>query len=115
MSTAGERAAAKAARLAGSRRPPTVLSDDDERQPLPSAPAAAARRRNERSETVKTSLHLAPELHRSYTAWLLEAARELDRGRIDGSKPLRVLLRRLVNDPELQGYVIEQLRQEGQG
>lgn len=109
MTSAADRAKAKAARLAAHTRPPASLSDDDERQPI-ARPAPA---RAERAETIKTSLHLAPELHRQYTAWLLDAARELDRGRIDGSKPLRVLLRKLLSDEQLQAEVIEALRTEG--
>lgn len=109
MTSAGDRAKAKAARLAAGTRAPAVLSDQDERQPVAKLPAVRA----ERAETIKTSLHLAPELHRQYTGWLLEAARELDRGRIDGSKPLRVLLRKLLSDEELQAEVIEALRAEG--
>lgn len=108
MSTAADRAKAKAARLAGVNRAPAPLSDDDERQPL-SAPAPV---RAGRSETIKTSLHLAPELHRQYTAWLLDVARQLDRGRVDGSKPLRVLIRKLLADETLQAEVVEALRQE---
>jgi hypothetical protein len=105
MSTAAERARAKAARLAATSRPGPATSDDDERRQTRSALTRAAR-----SETIKTSLHLAPELHLQFTAWCLEAARELQRGRVNGSDVMRILVRRLLVDEELQKSVIEQLR-----
>lgn len=113
MSSASDRAKAKAARLAGVNRAAVPLTDDDERQPLTAPASVPAPARAGRSETVKTSLHLAPELHRQYTGWLLDVARQLDRGRVDGSKPLRVLIRKLLSDEALQAEVIEALRQEG--
>jgi hypothetical protein len=79
---------------------------DDKRQPTRSTSTRATR-----SETVKTSLHLAPELHLQFTAWCLEAARELQRGRVNGSDVMRVLVRQLLADEELQNSVIEQLRE----
>lgn len=107
MSTAADRAREKAARLAAASQSRPVSSDDDERQPTRPAPTRAAR-----SETVKTSLHIAPELHLQFTGWCLEAARELQRGRVNGSDVMRILVRRLLVDKELQKSVIEQLRSE---
>ncbi len=108
--TAARNAQAKAARLASGRRP-AVLSDGDEGQSTP--PAGGVPSRAERTETVKTSLHLAPELHRQLVSWCNEAARELGRSRVPGTEPLRVLVRRLLTDDQLAAEVIEALRHEG--
>ncbi len=108
MSSAAERARLKAARMAPASRPAPTVSDDNEPEPGRPVPVRA-----ERTETVKTSLHLAPELHRQYVTWCTEAARELGRGRVPGSEPLRVFVRMLLTDDELRAAVIEQLRRDG--
>lgn len=108
--TTARNAQAKAARLASSRRP-AVPADGDEEQPT-TPPAGRVQPRAERTETVKTSLHLAPELHRQLVSWCNEAARELGRSRVPGTEPLRVLVRRLLTDDQLAAEVIEALRHE---
>lgn len=115
MSSAAERAKAKAARMSASARPAPVLSDEDDRQPdrPEMTRAAVAPARAARSETVKSSIHLAPELHREFTSWCLDAAHELGRGRVNGSDVVRVLLRRLLADEAVQADVIEALRRDG--
>lgn len=109
MSGAADRARDKAARLSVTARP--VVLSDDEVATVPARPAA----RSQRSATVKTTLHLAPELHQQYTAWCLQAARQLQRSRVNASEVQRILVRRLLADDQLQADVIKALREERVG
>lgn len=106
--TTARNAKAKAARLSAARGP-AVFADADGGEPTPPAVRTP---RAERTETVKTSLHLAPDLHRQLVSWCSEAARELGRSRVPGTEPLRVLVRRLLADEQLAAEVIEALRDE---
>lgn len=114
-----EAAREKAARLSRMRHAPVI---DPER--LDHEPAAGSRREPEpASETrprqpqrvrpVKVSLELAPELHAELTRWCLDAARQLGRGRVNSTEPLRALLRRLLDDEQLSAEVVAELRREG--
>jgi hypothetical protein len=105
VSTAAERARAKAARIAA-----VVPSEVD------SAPA------QESSQTtvmppvsvkpIRISLDLAPALFDQLTEWRTKAARQLGRGRVTNADVLRVLVRMLMTDGDLTSRVIAVLRRE---
>src|SRR4051812_8698407 len=106
----------RAARLSAARHAPVVdheTLDDPAPAPVTEAAPVVQPRQSVRVRPVKVSLELAPELHADLNRWLLDAARELGRGRVNSTEPLRVLVRRLVADPELSAQVLATLRQEG--
>jgi hypothetical protein len=113
MSTRAEAARAKAGRLAqrraleeqaagpaqseGEQRPPAVTSSPD---------------RVARTRPVRVSLDLAPQLYRDLSDWNGRTADSLGRSRITHADTLRVLVRRLLNDPDLAASVVEDLRSQ---
>lgn len=106
----------KAARLAAMRHVPVVDPQHEEERPAQEPATRSEQRRRpavERVRPVKVSLELAPELHAEFLRWCMDAARELGRGRVNGTEPLRVLVRRLLADDDLAAEVRDALRQEG--
>src|SRR3954469_16489694 len=109
MSTAADKARAKAARIAVARPQETesLLPAEDQR-PLSQAsllPPVSAK-------PIRISLDLAPALFDQLTEWRTRAARQLGRGRVTNADALRVLVRQLLADEELTARVIEALRRE---
>lgn len=128
MSTAREKAAAKAARL--SQRP-RAASGSEEPRPAASGPQepsearsaagasgttarerAAQRAVTERSGMVRTTVDLAPAMHRELRDLLADVAAELGRTRITASDAHRVLVRRLLRDPETRSQFLEDCRDQ---
>lgn len=105
----------KAARLAAMRHAPVVDPEQEQEHPAqePALFRSSSRRPAvERVRPIKVSLELAPELHAEFVRWCMDAARELGRGRVNSTEPLRVLVRRLLADEELSRVVMEALRRE---
>ena len=110
MSSAADRARAKAARI-GATRPaeqdvtlaPAPVSTNspptDSQLPVSIKP-------------IRISLDLAPALFDQLTEWRTRAARRLGRGRVTNADALRALVRLLLSDEELTTRVIESLRRE---
>lgn len=104
----------KAARLAAMRHASVVDPDQEQARFDEAWPVASEQRRlpAQRVRPVKMSLELAPELHAEFVRWCMDAARELGRGRVNSTEPLRVLVRRLLVDEALAAEVREALRRE---
>lgn len=112
MSAKRETPADKAARLAA-RRAPAVETVNEGPSPAEVAekPPVAARSANTTStRDVRVSLDLKPALYDALTDWNRGAARMLDRGRVTNAQTLRALVRRLLDDPELTGQIMNDLR-----
>src|SRR3954452_7568923 len=109
MSTAADKARAKAARIAVARpqEPDSSLPEEDP-QPLSqtsSLPPVSVK-------PIRISLDLAPALFDQLTEWRTRAARQLGRGRVTNADALRVLVRMLMIDQDLTARVIAALRSE---
>ncbi len=113
MSTASERARAKAARLAAT--PPAdepaveafeVLKEGTRYGVRADVPPPVS------TKPIRISLDLAPALFDQLTEWRTRAARQLGRGRVTNADALRVLVRALLSDEELTARVIADLRRE---
>lgn len=112
MSTRAQAARAKAGRLAQRRaleeQAATPAADEGERTPaVTPSPERVARTR-----PVRVSLDLAPQLYRDLSDWNGQTADALGRSRITHADTLRVLVRRLLNDPELAASVVNDLRSQ---
>src|SRR4051794_10759791 len=110
MSTAADRARAKAARIA-------VARPQETESPLPAE--EASRSLSQASslppvsvKPIRISLDLAPALFDQLTEWRTRAARQLGRGRVTNADALRVLVRLLLSDEELTARVVASLRRE---
>lgn len=102
MSTAAERARAKADRLAArqqeQRQAPTA-----EAEVSLDAPAAGD------TTPVRLTLDMAPPLYGSFEAWARTVQRQHRLGRAVKADVLRILTRRLMADEELQQEVVKAL------
>jgi hypothetical protein len=109
VTTAADKARAKAARIAATRpletdspvpqESPQLLPQDSIMPPVSIKP-------------IRISLDLAPALFDQLTEWRTRAARQLGRGRVTNADVLRVLVRMLTSDEELTARVITSLRRE---
>src|SRR4051812_36186477 len=109
MSSAADKARAKAARIAVTRpsEAEAILAEETPRlSPQPSAPPPVS------VKPIRISLDLAPALFDQLTEWRTKAARQLGRGRVTNADALRVLVRTLLADEELTARVIQALRSE---
>ena len=109
MSTAADKARAKAARIAvpePSKDDPAALRQAviDSGRPYVPAPVGV--------KPIRISLDLAPALFDQLTEWRTRAARQLGRGRVTNADVLRALVRALMADEELTTRVITALRRE---
>jgi hypothetical protein len=109
VSTAADKARAKAARIAAARPPGTEVINSEEIQPASlsvtsSLPVSV--------KPIRISLDLAPALFDQLTEWRTRAARRLGRGRVTNADALRVLVRMLVTDEDLTAQAIAALRRE---
>jgi hypothetical protein len=77
-------------------------------------PAVVAPSRAARTKPVRMTLDLAPALHAEFDDWTTGTFRQLGLGRINRADVLRVLVRQLLNDPEMQERVKKALRREGE-
>lgn len=110
----------KAVRLASMRHAATA---DPEAPAKPAASGAAnvperprpapAPRQAMRVKPVRMTLDLAPELHADFGQWTGQAARKTGRVKVNGSDVMRVLIRELLDNPELASTVLERLQREG--
>ena len=105
MSTAGERARAKAARIAA------VTPSASESAPTPQSSQATVMPPVS-VKPIRISLDLAPARLDQLTEWRTRAARQLGRGRVTNADALRVLVRMLVTDEDLTAQAIAALRRE---
>lgn len=129
MSTAREKAAAKAARLSqrpttasGSKEPRSVAGGpqkpSETRSGATGTAGTTARGRTdqrtvtERSGMVRTTVDLAPAMHRELRDLLADVAAELGRTRITASDAHRVLVRRLLRDPDMRSQFLEDCRDQ---
>lgn len=109
MSTAADKARAKATRIAMTRPPEAeaILPEETPRlipQSTASQPVSV--------KPIRISLDLAPALFDQLTEWRTRAARQLGRGRVTNADALRVLVRLLLSDEELTARVVASLRRE---
>lgn len=98
MSAARETAADREARMM------RAAAGRQEETPAPRRPATV------RTKPVRTTVDMAPELHRKLKRWLGGAADELEVADVPLADVVRVLVRRLVEDDELAAGVLEDLR-----
>lgn len=73
--------------------------------PVPRRPATL------RTKPVRTTVDMAPELHRKLKRWLGDAADELEVTDVPLADVIRVLVRRLTDDDDLAARVLEDLRE----
>src|SRR3954464_6214766 len=106
MSTAADKARAKAARIAAGGRIEgpleedlTALKDAEFTVQSDVAPPVS-------TKPIRISLDLAPALFDQLTEWRTKAARRLGRGRVTNADALRVLVRILLSDEDLTVRVI---------
>ena len=105
MSTAGERARAKAARIAALAPSASESAPAQESPQTSIMPPVSVK-------PIRISLDLAPALFDQLTEWRTKAARQLGRGRVTNADVLRVLVRMLMTDGDLTSRVIAALRRE---
>jgi hypothetical protein len=129
MSSAADKLRAKAARLSGtssaaaqpeppnpapgSYPPPPQRQQDPTPAPCPAEPARKPSGKVTRMKPVRMTLDLAPALHADFEDWTTRTSRELGRGRVVRADVLRVLVRQLLEDEDIQGRVKDVLRREG--
>ncbi len=97
---------------------PKVSSTPEEATPQPAgAPVKPATRssssRAARVKPVRMTLDLAPALHAEFEDWTTKTSRQAGRGRVVRADVLRVLVRELLKDEELQARVTDALNTEG--
>jgi len=73
-------------------------------------PARPRRSATVRTKPVRTTVDMAPELHRRLKRWVADAADELEVTEVPLADVVRVLVRRLVDDEDLAAVVLEDLR-----
>lgn len=69
-----------------------------------------ARRTAVRTKPVRTTVDLTPELHRKLKTWAASAAERMDVVEVSLADVFRVLVKRLVEDGDLEDQVIADLR-----
>jgi hypothetical protein len=109
MSSAADRARAKAARIAAVQPSEPEFITSEEGAPVGSPVTSSL---PPSIKPIRISLDLAPALFDQLTEWRTRAARQLGRGRVTNADALRVLVRLLLSDEELTTRVIESLRRE---
>jgi hypothetical protein len=105
MSTAAERAKDKAARL--SSRPVASAPSTEVGELVAPAPAVPVRAQRKK---VRMSFDMAPALHADLGDWTAGASRQLGHLHVSRVDVLRVLVRQLLDDEQLQAQVIQSLR-----
>jgi hypothetical protein len=105
VSTAADRARAKAARIAAAPVAEPEIEPVDNPIPVTSSLPLS-------TKPIRISLDLAPALFDQLTEWRTRAARQLGRGRVTNVDALRMLVRLLLTDQELSSRVVGLLRQE---
>jgi hypothetical protein len=68
------------------------------------------RRTAARTKPVRTTVDLSPELHRKLKTWTARAAERLDVVEVPLADVFRVLIKRLVEERELEDQVVADLR-----
>jgi hypothetical protein len=68
------------------------------------------RRTAVRTKPVRTTVDLSPELHRKLKTWTARAAERLDVVEVPLADVFRVLIKRLVEERELEDQVVADLR-----
>lgn len=107
MSAARETAAEREARMT------RAAAGRAEAKPPPvAAPPVAGTRRPQvvRTKPVRTTVDMAPALHRKLKRWTAEAADELELADVPIAEVVRALVRRLTEDGELSDAVLDDLR-----
>lgn len=72
--------------------------------------APRPRRTAARTKPVRTTVDLSPELHRKLKTWTASAAERLDVVEVPLADVFRVLIRRLMEEQELEAQVVADLR-----
>jgi hypothetical protein len=108
VTTAADKARAKAARIAATRPPETEVIDSEETQSASLSVTTSL----VSVKPIRISLDLAPALFDQLTEWRTRAARQLGRGRVTNADVLRSLVRMLMSDEDLTARVITSLRRE---
>jgi hypothetical protein len=112
MTTSTDKARAKAARMAASAtKRPTTTTDSPDADTAP-APVVSTATAAEDTTPVRTTIDLSPPLFDSFDGWVRSTTRKHRYGRSIKADVIRILIRRLLNDPELQRHVIDTLTQE---
>jgi hypothetical protein len=109
MSSAADRARAKAARIAAVQPSKPGFITSEEGAPVGSPVTSSL---PPSVKPIRISLDLAPALFDQLTEWRTRAARQLGRGRVTNADALRVLVRMLMTDQDLTARVIVALRGE---
>jgi hypothetical protein len=113
MTTKAQAAREKADRIAQRRlEERAAAATDDNESEQKRRPAAPSPERVARTKKVRISLDLAPQLYRDLSTWTDQTADALGRSRITHADTLRVLVRRLLDDPELAASVVDDLRSQ---
>jgi hypothetical protein len=72
--------------------------------------APRVRRTAARTKPVRTTVDMSPELHRKLKTWTARAAERLDVVEVPLADVFRVLIKRLVEERELEDQVVADLR-----
>lgn len=72
--------------------------------------APRARRTAARTKPVRTTVDLSPELHRKLKTWTASAAERMDVVEVPLADVFRVLIKRLVEEQDLEDQVVADLR-----
>ena len=125
MTSKREQMAAKAARV--SQRPqaaepaedtsttesePQRSSQPSTRGTRTSSPAPSRAKVTEQSGMVRTTVDLAPAMHRELRALLADVAADLGRTRVTASDAHRVLVRRLLRDTDMRAQFLADCRDQ---
>lgn len=97
-------------------RPPRRQARAEAAPERPAEPAARpvpATDRPPRTRKVRMTIDLVPQEFEDFRDWRNSVARQLQRGRVNGSDVMIALLRRLMVDEALQRDIVEVIDREG--